>query len=484
MSDDKQAGNPRKAVLGWSARGPQKPSTSEARARIIGDVRDRTTKHLRDEPACAPSDLKVALACDWLINFGGAEKVLLELHQMFPSAPIYTSKYDPKGITWFKDADVRTGYLQHFPNCLRKFIGPIRARYFKKLDLTDYDLVISVTGAEAKYVKTHKDKIKTEQNLKNRTEISTSRGKTTHICFCHVPTQYYWGLYDQYLKDPGFGLLNPLARLGLKLFVKPMRKKDYAAAKLPDYYITISNYAKQEIKRFYKREATVIYPPVDTKTFMWENSSPVENLSQNKVGKSQINKNHNKTIKMSNSQILEQDFCSDGYFITTSRMVNWKRLDLAIAACIKTHQNLVLIGDGPELRKLQSMAKGHDNIVFLSKMDKDELKTYLKNAKGYLFPSQEPFGIAPVEALAAGCPVLAYKKGGALDYIKDGENGLFFDHQTADSLASCINRFCDLRKTSPKVFSPSKISATALPYDTEIFKAKMKEYIDEKIGVR
>lgn len=386
---------------------------------------------------------KVALVCDWLVNVGGAERVLLELHKMYPDAPIYTSKYNQKGIDWFKDAEVKTGYLQHFPSCTRKLIGPLRSRWFRKLDLTSYDLVISVTGAEAKGVKTHK----TEQKSKNRTEISTDRGKTTHICFCHIPTQYYWGLYDDYMKDPGFGFLNPLARLGLKIFVKPMRKRDLEASKRPDYYITISEYAKEEIKRFYKREATIIYPPVNTKTFLREKS---------------------------NREAVEN------YFITTSRFVNWKHLDLAVKACIKTNQNLILIGEGPEEKKLRRLAKNHRNIIFLPKTDQKGLKKYLENAAAYLFPSKEPFGIAPVEALAAGCPVIAYKEGGALDYIKDGENGLLFEKQSVDSLSSAIEKFLKL-KSKKGSFPPKKISTSALPFDTEIFKQKMKEFIDEKI---
>ncbi|MBQ3441390.1 glycosyltransferase [Candidatus Saccharibacteria bacterium] len=390
--------------------------------------------------------LSVALCCDWLINVGGAERVLLELHKMYPDAPIYTSKYSQKGIDWFNDADVRTGYLQYFPSCLRKFIGPLRARYFRKLDLTAYDLVISVTGAEAKGIKTKVEQGKTEQNLKNRTGFSTGRGKTTHICFCHVPTQYYWGLYDQYMRDPGFDILNPLARLGLKIFVKPMRKRDFEAAKRPDYYVTISEYAKQEIKRYYKRESTIIYPPVDTKTFVSKKSN------------------------------REKD-----YFITTSRFVNWKRLDLAIKACIKLNKKLILIGEGPEAKKLKKLAKGHPNIIFLPKMEQKELRKYLCNASAYLFPSQEPFGIAPVEALAAGCPVIAYQKGGALDYIKDGKNGLFFAEQSVSSLVSALEEFQKLKSVDPKKFSPTEIPASALPFDTEIFKAKMQEFVHEKI---
>ena len=131
----------------------------------------------------ATAEPKIALVCDWLTTVGGAEKVLLKLHQMYPKAPIYTSQYSKKGITWFDDADVRTGWMQHLPSSMRRFFAPLRANYFKHLDLSGYDLIISVTGAEAKGVK---------------------KGNATHLCYCHVPTQYYWQMYDDYIKNPGF----------------------------------------------------------------------------------------------------------------------------------------------------------------------------------------------------------------------------------------------------------------------------------------
>ena len=190
--------------------------------------------------------MKVALVCDWLTNVGGAEKVLLELHRLYPKAPIYTSKYSKKGIDWFLDADVRTGWLQVFPASLRRFLGPLRQRWFAHLDLSEYDLVISVTGAEAKAVK-----------CKNG----------LHICYCHVPTQYYWQMYDDYLKNPGFGVLNPVVRFFFKLMVGPLRKADYKAAQGPDYFITISEYAKGMIAKYYKRDAVVIHPPVEIECF-------------------------------------------------------------------------------------------------------------------------------------------------------------------------------------------------------------------------
>ena len=175
--------------------------------------------------------MKVALVCDWLTNVGGAERVLKTISDMFPTAPIYTSQYNPKKIDWFKDRDVRVGWLQIFPCGFRRFLGPLRQGYFSHLNLKDYDLIISVTGAEAKSIK---------------------QGNAVHLCYCHVPTQYYWGMYDDYLKNPGFGFLDPLARFFLKILIKPLKSADYKAAKRPDEFITISTYSAEQIKKYYR----------------------------------------------------------------------------------------------------------------------------------------------------------------------------------------------------------------------------------------
>ena len=363
--------------------------------------------------------MKVALVCDWLTNVGGAEKVLLEFHKLFPEAPIYTSKYDKKGIDWFNDADIRTGWLQIFPTKLRRFIGVFRQSYFNHLDLSDYDLIISMTGAEAKSVK---------------------KGNATHICYCHVPTQYYWGMYDDYVKNPGFGFLNPIVRFFFRLLVKPLKKTDYRAAQKPDYFLTISEYAKKQIETYYHREATIIHPPVEIDSFKKQGKTNIEN-----------------------------------FYITTSRQVNWKRIDLAIKACLKTNQQLLIIGDGPEHDDLVKIVKDSPLIKFLPVMNREELKTYLAKAKGYLFPSLEPFGIAPVEALAAGCPVIALNNGGSLDYIKNGENGILFEKQTVNSLVSAIEKF---EKTK---FDRTKISASAEQFSVSRFDREVKDFIKGKV---
>ncbi len=395
--------------------------------------------------------MKVALVCDWLTVVGGAESVLLALHEMYPDAPIYTSKYDKKGIDWFDDADVRTGWLQFFPTCLRKVLGPLRQHYFSHLDLSGYNLVISVTGAEAKSVRTKPKTGKIRTKSAKTEHPEQTEHHCVHLCYCHVPTQYYWGKYDEYLENPGFGILNPLARLALKTFVKPLRKKDFRAAQNPDQFITISNYAADQIKRYYKRESVIIYPPVDLKKF----STGLSTNREIKPTKSQAKKSIN--------------------YITTSRQVNWKRLDICVKACQKTGANLTVIGSGPEHNNLVKIANGADNIKFLDAMPQDELKKYLASSDAYLFPSCEPFGLAPIEAMACGIPVIAYKKGGALDYIKPKVNGLFFDKQTANSLIEAMDKL-DLTDYPKDV-----VKNTTLQFDKKIFKTKIKELIHEKL---
>ena len=389
--------------------------------------------------------MKVALVCDWLTTIGGAESVLLALHEMYPEAPIYTSQYSEKGIDWFKDADIRTGWLQIFPTKLRKILGPLRQHYFSHLDLSDYDLVISVTGAEAKAVKT------TPNYRTKSAKTEQPEHHCVHLCYCHVPTQYYWDKYDEYLNNPGFGILNPLARLALKLFVKPLRKKDFQSAQRPDFFITISQYASAQIKKYYKRESTIIYPPADLKKF----STALSTSREIKREKSQTTNTLN--------------------YVTTSRQVNWKRLDICVEACLKTSANLVVIGDGPEHNNLVKIANGAPNITFLPTMSQDKLKKYLVQADAYLFPSFEPFGLAPIEAMACGTPVIAFGKGGALDYIQPNVNGLFFNRQTSAALVEAMDKF------NPTDYSPNVVKNTTLQFDKSIFKSKIKDFVREKL---
>ncbi len=369
--------------------------------------------------------MKVALVCDWLTNVGGAEKVVLAIHQLFPDAPIYTSQYRPQDIDWFKDADVRTGWLQKFPTKLRRILGPLRQLYFSKLDLSDYDLVISITGAEAKAVKVPNG---------------------IHICYCHVPTQYYWQMYDEYIKNPGFGILNPLVRLFFRLLVVPLRHFDLKAAQSPNYFVTISEYAKEQIKKAYGRDATVIHPPVELEKFQPDQQRP--------------------PIRLKDGSDLANAY------VITSRQVNWKHVEFAVRAAFLSQRHVVVIGEGPEHRRLVKMAKGSELVQFLPLMERDELAKYLAQARGFLFPSLEPFGIAPVEALAAGCPVVAFGEGGAKDYVQPGRNGVLFAEQTPIALAEGI---LELEKLH---LNRKKVSESVREFGLERFNRELLAFID------
>lgn len=377
---------------------------------------EKNKKETRDHK----NGLKIVIVTDWLTTYGGAEKVVKSVSEIFPDAPIFTSQYSEKEVDWFKNKDVRTGWLNFFPAKLRKILGPLRVLYFSRLNLSEYDVVISICCAESKGVKTNP----------NQLHISYLQGP---------PIQYYWGMYDDYIANPGFGKLNFAVRFFFKLLVNPLRKKDFAFAQRPDFLLANSTYCQGEISKFYQRESSVIFPPVEIEKF-----------------KCQTQKGD--------------------YFISTSRQVNWKRLDLAVEVFAKTGQNLKLVGSGAEHAKLVEMAKDAPNIEFIPMIDKpQDLAELVAGAKGFIFPSLEPFGIAPIEALAAGTPVIALKKGGALDYIADGENGVFFGEQTAESLEQAIKKFAKLK------FDPKQVSQSAARFNERNFKQQFSQFVEEKI---
>ncbi len=411
--------------------------------------------------------MKVAIVCDWLTNVGGAEKVLLEVHRLYPKAPIYTSKYSRKGIDWFDDADVRTGWLQIFPTCMRRLLAPLRQRWFAHLDLSEYDLIISVTGAEAKGVKSGRRLHEEGKHSKNP--------KGIHVSYCHVPTQYYWQMYDQYVENPGFGVLNPVVRFFFKLMVRPLRRGDYKAAQAPDYYVTISEYAKELMAKYYDREAVVIHPPVEVDEFRM---NTVKTESRGAFATTGANSEASPVTTGANEEATRGSVLAVShpeYFIITSRQVNWKRIDLAVKACMKLGRKLLVVGEGPEHNNLMKMSNGSKWVEFLPLQGKRELAELLAGAKGYLFPSLEPFGIAPVEALAAGCPVIAYGEGGARDYVEDGVNGVLFDKQTVKSLSEAMEKFEKLK------FDTEKVVKSAEKFGAGRFDKELRKFVDEKL---
>lgn len=365
------------------------------------------------------SSIKVAIVHDWLVG-GGAERVVEQLHKLYPDAPIYTSYCSDEWRAKL-DGKVVTGFLQHWPfSKLRKFAGPLRLWWFGHIDLKEYDLVISSAGnGEAK-------------------DIRAQRG-TTHICYCHAPTHFYWRSYQQYLDKPGFGFMNPVARLGLRLLVGPMRRRDYKAAQKPDAFIANSSFIQKEIKQYYGRDSVVINPPVDIQRF--------KNAASNK--------------KRSG-------------FVTMGRQVAYKRTDLIVDACTKLNLALTVIGRGPEHDDL--VRRAGPSVTFRTDVVDEQMPEILASAHAFIFAATEDFGVAPVEAMAAGTPVVAYKAGGALDYVIPGVSGQFFDEQTLSSLCDALSSF------EANSFKPSDVAAHAQSFDAQNFANKIKAFVDEQIG--
>ncbi len=365
----------------------------------------------------ARSKLRVAIVHDWLTTMGGAEPVVLELHKLYPDAPIYTSVYDAAKMTAFAGCDVRTTYLQKLPRSLRykHVLWPVlRAYAFRKLDLSRYDLIISSSSAEAKSVR--------------------KKPGATHICYCHTPTRYYWSHYQEFKKQFNFGFLTPLIRPLIPAFVSWMRRKDIASIKGVDYFIANSEVTKQRIKNYYCRDSAVIHPPVATKRFLSVPNSP------DRSG-----------------------------FIVWGRHVPYKRFDLAIAACNQLGVNLVVAGSGPDTPRLKSLAD--PTISFPGRVSDAELEKLAGQAKYFLFPNEEDFGISAVEALGAGLPVIAYAKGGALDIVQDRETGILFEQQTVASLVAAIKR---AQQTN---FSINTLRQRSKRFDRILFVSKMKKII-------
>ncbi len=356
---------------------------------------------------------RVAIVHDWLVG-GGAERVVLELHRMYPDAPIYTS-YATDEWRERLDGKVVTGWLQHFGK-LRKFMVLGRIWWFTHLDLSDYDLVISSSGnGEAKSVKT--------------------KSETTHVCYCHAPVHYYWRHYDQYLAHPGFGAFDWLARIGLRILVGPLRWWDKnRASKRPNFYIANSTHTANEIKEFYGRDSVVIQPPVDITSF---------------------------------ANAKKPD--TPAGFVTLGRQTSYKKVDLIIEACNRLSLPLTVIGNGPEHDKLVALAG--PTITFRTDVTDSEKPELVAKHSAFIFAAFEDFGIAPVEALAAGTPLIAYKAGGALDYVDD-TTGVYFASQSAEALVEALKQF------QPAKYDAKKLQEKAAEFSPEQFQQKLRAFLE------
>ena len=326
--------------------------------------------------------MKVALVHDWLPFMGGAERVLSNIYELYPEAPIYTlicNKNRMEGP--LKTADIRTSYLQKKKEITNhRKLFPFMPSAIESFDLNEYDMVISSSSSVAKAVITHPDAI--------------------HICYCHSPMRYAWEFSYEYAgKMAG---KNRLVQKALKYFMTWMRVWDYSSAARVDYFIANSENVAKRIKKHYRRDSVVIHPPVRCNLF---------NISD-----------------------------EDGdFFLCVSRLQEYKRVDIAIEACNKLGVKLKVVGDGPDAKQLKSIAG--PNVEFLGRVPDEQVKELYAKCRAFLFPGEEDFGITPLEAMASGRPVIAYGKGGALETVVDGKTGLFFKEQTTDSLVEAIKKF-------------------------------------------
>jgi glycosyltransferase involved in cell wall biosynthesis len=328
--------------------------------------------------------MKVALVYDRVNKWGGAERVLLALHKMFPQAPLFTSVYNQEKAPWARVFKIKTSFLQNFPKAktaheLYAFLMPLA---FESFNFDDYNLVISVTSEAAKGIIT--------------------KPKTKHICYCLTPTRYLWSGYNDYFKSSLFKLLSKPA-------VSYLRSWDKIAAQRPDEYIAISTEVQKRIKKYYGRDSEIIYPPSEMANGKW--------------------------------QMANSDKTGD-YFLIVSRLTNfYKRVDIAIKACNELKLPLKIVGSGLDEEKLRRIAGS--TVEFLSNLTDDQLSGYYKNCRALIFPAREDFGLAMVEAQSFGRPVIAFRGGGALDIVREGVTGTFFDQQTPESLKQVLKSFND-----------------------------------------
>lgn len=358
--------------------------------------------------------MKVALVYDRINKWGGAERILLSLHEVWPNAPLYTGVYNRHTVQWAEEFDIRPTFVQKFPLAKTKheFYPWLLTVGFETLNLDEYDIVISVTSAEAKGVIT--------------------KPNTLHICYCLTPTRYLWSHKYIYLQSKG-RVFRTIAAPVLSY----LRSWDQIAASRPDYYLSISKHVQKRVKKYYQRESEVIYPPVDVK---WEMRREKKDLTT--------------------------------YYLVVSRLVPYKRVDIAIKAANKLKLPLVIVGEGSEKKKLQKIAG--DNIKFVSGLTDRQLLRYYQDCRALIVSQEEDFGLAAIEVQACGKPVLAYKRGGALETVIEGKTGEFFGQQTVESLVQVLERF------KPQKYVSDDCIKNARRFSKEEFKRKFRKYVEEK----
>jgi glycosyltransferase involved in cell wall biosynthesis len=367
-------------------------------------------------------DMNIAIVHDWLTNMGGAEKFVLYLHELFPNAPIYTSMCDKTNLSAaYQDLDIRTSNLQ-------KKVKPGKPNHQKQLpwlphafesfDFDEYDLVISSSSSCAKGIITSPH--------------------TLHICYCHTPMRYLWEFRGEYTKN-----MSPVKKKATEYFLSLIRIWDVTSSNRVDHFIANSNEVAARIKKHYRRDATVVLSPISVNDFYHAEK--------------------------------------DDFYLVVSRLVPYKRVDLAVRACSELGKRLVVIGEGSELEACKTQAS--DCVTFMGRQSDTVIRSHYAHAKAFLFPGFEDYGLTPLEAQASGTPVIAYGKGGVLDTVIDGKTGIFFYEQAAASLEDAIRRFEALESYTTS-FKSEALIAHAANFSVEAFKQRMIGVVESQVKLK
>lgn len=361
--------------------------------------------------------MKIAFVHDYLVQYGGAERVLENLCEIWPHAPIYTLIHDSEKVHHkFDSKRVKTSFLQKVPFTKKnhRIFPPFMMLGIEQFNLDYYDVVFSDSSSFAKNIITGPN--------------------TLHVSYCHTPMRYAWDDCQYYTQE--FGFPRWLKRL-VPFFMNYIRTWDYSATNGVDYFIANSKFVKGRIKKYYGRNSEVINPPVEVDSFSCVDTKDVGD-----------------------------------YFLMVGRMMKYKKMDIVIEAFNELGLPLKIVSRGPEEDNLKKIA--NDNIEFLGRVSDEELCRIYSKAKGFLFPQEEDFGIVAAEALASGRPVIAFRSGDVVENIKEGESGVFFDKQSKEGVKEAVKKFQKID------FNPEKIRETSLKFHKKIFQEKIKNFVEEK----
>lgn len=364
--------------------------------------------------------MRIAIVHDFFYHkFGGAERVFLQLAKLYPEADLFALIYNEKVFKSYVNRPIRTSFLNHLPHIVRnnpKFSLPLIKRAVESLDFTGYDLVITSSTAWVKNVR-------------------IPHG-TKHLCYCHSPARMLWDSWPGYLQTVKIGpfRIGPISRFIISRWVSTLRLWDFYGSQNVTQFVANSYFVAKRISKFYRRQATVIYPPVDIAT---------------------CNDNQPK----------------EDYYLIVSVLSRYKNIDLAIKAFTKTSRKLWIVGDGPDRQRLEKLAKAHDNIAFRGYVEDSQKFDLLSKAKALIFPSVEDFGITSIEAMASNTPVIALKGGGVNETVIDGKTGLFFDKAAAQSLLKTIEQF------EMQAFNQADLSGQAKKFSTSVFEREFSKLV-------